>query len=87
MSAWPRVSVSPQAESQSGTRRAGDRAATRRPPGRLARATALALPVLVPVLMRAVFGLAYRRLGERRGYVTGFAAYWAGCDLEALPPP
>ena len=48
---------------------------------RLVRPTATALPVAVPVGMRLLFPALARRLGERRGYLTGFAVYWAGCVL------
>jgi hypothetical protein len=36
---------------------------------------------MVPVSMRAVFLILARRLGPRRGHVTGFAVYWAACYL------
>jgi fucose permease len=31
--------------------------------------------------MRLLFPALARRLGTRRGYLTGFAVYWAGCYL------
>jgi membrane protease YdiL (CAAX protease family) len=42
---------------------------------------ALAVPLAVPVGMRLLFGAMARRLGARRGYLAGFACYWAGCYL------
>ena len=53
-------------------------------PSRSRRAIALALPVIVPVAMRATFVAARRRLGDRWGYVCGFAAYWATCAAASL---
>ena len=41
----------------------------------------LAIPVVVPLGMRVVFGMLARRLGARRGYLGGFACYWAACYL------
>jgi hypothetical protein len=49
-----------------------------------AEAVTLAIPLVVPVGTRALFGVLTRRLGVRRGYLAGFACYWAGCYL--LPP-
>jgi hypothetical protein len=46
-----------------------------------AEALILAIPLVVPVGMRALFGVLTRRLGARRGYLAGFALYWAGCYL------
>jgi membrane protease YdiL (CAAX protease family) len=46
---------------------------------RVARLVATAVPVAVPAGMRVLFPVLARRLGERRGYLTGFAIYWAGC--------
>jgi membrane protease YdiL (CAAX protease family) len=43
------------------------------------RLLALSLPLLVPLAMRATFAAARDRLGDRRGYVTGFGIYWASC--------
>jgi Type II CAAX prenyl endopeptidase Rce1-like len=34
--------------------------------------------------MRVLFPMLARRLGARRGYLTGFAIYWAGCYLLCL---
>jgi hypothetical protein len=53
-------------------------AVDRRP---VAEAVTLAIPVVVPLGMRVVFGTLARRLGGRRGYVAAFACYWAGCYL------
>jgi hypothetical protein len=46
-----------------------------------AEAVTLAIPVVVPLAMRVVFGMLARRLGARRGYLAGFACYWAACYL------
>ena len=46
-----------------------------------AEAVTLAVPVVVPLGMRVVFGMLARRLGARRGYLAGFVCYWAGCYL------
>ena len=43
-----------------------------------------AVPVLVPVGMRGLFPVLARRLGPRRGHLTGFAVYWAACYLLPL---
>ena len=48
------------------------------------RIQVLAVPLVVPVGMRLLFAVLARRLGRRRGYLAGFACYWAGCYL--LPP-
>ena len=56
--------------------------ATAHPP--MARMLTLAIPVVVPVGMRVLFPMLARRLGARRGYVAGFAVYWAGCYLVPL---
>jgi membrane protease YdiL (CAAX protease family) len=53
-------------------------AASRRP---VAGAVTLAIPVVVPLGMRVVFGTLARRLGQRRGYVASFTCYWGGCYL------
>lgn len=53
-------------------------------PGRGIRAIVAAVPVVVPVGMRALFPVLARRLGPRRGHLTGFAAYWAACYLLPL---
>jgi hypothetical protein len=55
-----------------------------RPRPRTARALTLAIPLVVPVGMRLLFPLLARRLGARRGYLAGFAVYWAGCYLVPL---
>jgi hypothetical protein len=49
-----------------------------------ADALILAVPLVVPVGMRVLFGVLTRRLGARRGYLTGFAVYWSGCYLVPL---
>ena len=46
-----------------------------------ARILTLAIPLVVPVGMWALFGTLARRLGQRRGYLAGFGCYWAGCYL------
>jgi membrane protease YdiL (CAAX protease family) len=51
---------------------------------RITRGVAVAIPVVVPVGMRVLFPMLARRLGARRGYLTGFALYWAGCYLVPL---
>jgi len=43
------------------------------------RAVALAVPVVMPAGMSAVFKVSQARLGDRRGYVAGFVVYWAAC--------
>ncbi len=43
------------------------------------RALALTLPVVMPLAMTAMFRVARHRLGDRRGYVVGFATYWLAC--------
>jgi hypothetical protein len=48
------------------------------------RAVVTALPVVVPIGMRVLFPALARRLGNRRGHLTGFALYWAGCYLVPL---
>jgi hypothetical protein len=48
---------------------------------RTARALTLAIPLVVPAGMRTLFPMLARRLGDRRGYLAGFAVYWAGCYL------
>ena len=48
------------------------------------RASVLAIPLVVPVGMRVLFPMLARRLGARRGYLAGFAVYWAGCYLVPL---
>jgi Type II CAAX prenyl endopeptidase Rce1-like len=52
-----------------------------RPPRRTTRAVTLAIPLVVPAGMRALFPMLARRLGARRGYLAGFGVYWAGCYL------
>ena len=42
------------------------------------------LRTLRPVGMRVLFPMLARRLGARRGYLAGFAVYWAGCYLVPL---
>jgi hypothetical protein len=56
-------------------------------PGRGVRAIVTAVPVVVPVGMRALFPVLVRRLGPRRGHLTGFAVYWAACYLLPLGLP
>jgi Type II CAAX prenyl endopeptidase Rce1-like len=53
-------------------------------PGRGVRAIVTGVPVLVPVGMRVLFPVLARRLGPRRGHLTGFAVYWAACYLLPL---
>src|SRR4029453_2236023 len=53
-------------------------------PGRGVRALVTAVPVVVPVGMRALFPVLARRLGPRRGHLTGFAVYWTVCYLLPL---
>jgi hypothetical protein len=53
-------------------------------PGQGVRATVAVVPVVVPVGLRALFGVLARRLGPRRGHLTGFAVYWAACYLLPL---
>jgi hypothetical protein len=48
------------------------------------RASVLAIPLVVPVGMRVLFPMLACRLGARRGYLAGFAVYWAGCYLVPL---
>jgi membrane protease YdiL (CAAX protease family) len=48
------------------------------------RLVAIALPVVVPVAMRATFAVGRDRLGDRFGYVAGFATYWAACAALAI---
>jgi hypothetical protein len=55
-----------------------------KPQRRTAQALTLLIPLAVPVGMRMLFPLLARRLGARRGYLTGFAVYWAGCYLVPL---
>jgi hypothetical protein len=57
--------------------------ATSAPPGRrrVTHTLVTAVPVVVPLTMRLVFPALARRLGPRRGYLAGFALYWAGCYL------
>ncbi|MGS0685271.1 CPBP family intramembrane glutamic endopeptidase [Nakamurella sp. GG22] len=43
------------------------------------RVAALAVPIVVPLGMSAVFRETTRRFGERRGIQAGFAVYWATC--------
>jgi membrane protease YdiL (CAAX protease family) len=47
-------------------------------------ALTLAIPLVVPAGMRVLFPVLARRLGGRRGYLAGFAIYWAGCYLVPL---
>ena len=51
---------------------------------RAAPALTLAMPLVVPAGMRVLFPMLARRLGGRRGYLAGFAVYWAGCYLVPL---
>ena len=51
---------------------------------RTAPTLTLAIPLVVPAGMRVLFPMLARRLGARRGYLAGFAAYWAGCYLIPL---
>jgi hypothetical protein len=53
-------------------------------PGRGVRALVTAVPIVVPVGMRALFPVLARRLGTRRGHLTGFAVYWTVCYLLPL---
>jgi hypothetical protein len=53
-------------------------------PGRGVRAIVAAVPVVMPVGMRALFPVLARRLGPRGGHRTGFAAYWAARYLLPL---
>jgi len=43
------------------------------------RAGAVAVPLVVPAAMRAVFPRLAHRLGPRRGYLSGFGIYYATC--------
>jgi membrane protease YdiL (CAAX protease family) len=43
------------------------------------RLVAVALPVVMPGVMRAVFTIGRDHLGERIGYEAGFGAYWGIC--------
>jgi membrane protease YdiL (CAAX protease family) len=47
------------------------------PPRDGRRRLAIALPVVVPLAMAAIFTTARGRFGPRRGYTVGFCAYWA----------
>jgi len=47
------------------------------------RVLATLVPAVVPMVMKAVFGTAARRLGADRGYQAGFALYWATCWVLA----
>ena len=67
-----------------GTRRGQMEAPDLRVRRRAARALTLAIPLVVPEGMRVLFPMLARRLGARRGYLTGFAIYWAGCYLLPL---
>ena len=67
-----------------GTRRGQMEAPESRARRRAARPLALAIPVIVPAGMRVLFPMLARRLGARRGYLVGFAIYWAGCYLLPL---
>ena len=60
--------------------------ATSAAPGRrrVTRALVTAVPVVVPLTMRLVFPALAHRLGTRRGYLAGFALYWAGCYLLTI---
>src|SRR5512132_133404 len=51
---------------------------------RVPRTLVTTVPVIVPLTMRLLFPTLARRLGTRRGYLTGFAVYWAGCYLLTL---
>jgi hypothetical protein len=62
----------------SGTRTPTSAAQGRR---RVTRTLVTAVPVVVPLTMRLLFPALARRLGPRRGYLAGFALYWAGCYL------
>jgi hypothetical protein len=59
---------------------------TSAPPGRrrVTRALVTTVPVVVPLTMRLVFPALARRLGTRRGYLAGFALYWAGGRRERI---
>jgi Type II CAAX prenyl endopeptidase Rce1-like len=46
---------------------------------RVTRALVTTVPIVVPLTMRLLFPVLARRLGTRRGYLAGFAVYWAGC--------
>ena len=48
---------------------------------RTTRALTLAIPLVVPAGMRALFPMLARRLGARRGYLAAFGVYWGGCYL------
>src|SRR3954468_3052269 len=50
---------------------------------RVSSVVAASMPVAVPAAMRVLFPLLAGRMGRRRGYVAGFAAYWTVC--LALP--
>jgi membrane protease YdiL (CAAX protease family) len=57
--------------------------------GQVRKAVAIALPLAVPAGMTGVFRLTRRLLGDRVGYVAGFAVYWstcAGLSLALLGP-
>jgi len=64
----------------------GTRTATSAPPGRrqVTRTLVTTVPVVVPLTMRLLFPALVRRLGARRGYLAGFAVYWAGCYLLTI---
>jgi CAAX prenyl protease-like protein len=64
----------------------GTRTTSSVPPGRrrVTRTLVTAVPVVMPLTMRLLFPALARRLGTRRGYLTGFALYWAGCYLLTI---
>jgi hypothetical protein len=64
----------------------GTPTATSAPQGRrrVSRALVTTVPVVVPLTMRLLFPALARRLGTRRGYLAGFALYWAGCYLLTI---
>jgi hypothetical protein len=53
-------------------------------PRRGIRTLVTGIPLVVPLGMRALFPALARRLGQRRGHLTGFALYWTACYLLPL---